>query len=66
MELVKMRSTWSKGWGFLNLITGVFKRGLCEDRETERGKCLVKTEEEMSDVAMSQGVSRAVGHRQKL
>ena len=48
------------------MITGVFKRGLCEDRETQRGKCLVKMEEEMSDVAMSQGVSRAVGHPQKL
>ena len=36
MELVKMRSTWSKEGGFLNLMTGVFKRGLCEDTERHR------------------------------
>ena len=64
MELVKMRSTWSKEGGFLNLMTGVFKRGLCED--TERKMPCEDGGRNESDVATSQGVSRAVGHRQKL
>ena len=48
----------------LNLMAGVFKRGLCED--TERKMPCEDEERNESDVAMSQGMSRAVAHRQKL